>query len=106
MGDFIMVNVRIDEDELLSMLMDRVDFWTGDADIKKLYEVYYSDLIDSGCFEGVELNISLIVDNDYINNLSVYDDIEDIMKDFRVDEEEVRDRIVAEYNGSYLVRTY
>lgn len=98
-----MVNVRIDEDELLEMLLDRVDFWTNDEDIKKLYEVYYSDLINSGCFEGEELNISLIVDNDYINNLSVYDSLEDITKDFRGDEEEVRDRIVAEYNGYYLV---
>lgn len=101
-----MVNVRIDEDELLEMLLDRLEFWTDDADIKKLYEVYYSDLINNGCFEGVELNISLIVDNDYINNLQVYESMEDIMKDFSEDEDEVMERIVAECDGSYLVRTY
>lgn len=29
-----MVNVKIDEDELLEMLLVRLEFWTDDADIK------------------------------------------------------------------------
>lgn len=101
-----MVNVKIDEDELLEMLLVRLEFWTDDEDIKKLYELYYSDLIDNGCFDGAELNISLIVDNDYVNNLSVYESLEEIMKDFNENEDDVRDRIVAECDGSYLVRYY
>ena len=101
-----MVNVQIDENDLLEMLMDRVEFWTDDTDIKKLYEVYYADLIDNGCFEGAELDIKFIVDNDYVNHFSVYEILEDIMKDFNEDEEEVRDRIVAECDGYYLVRYY
>lgn len=101
-----MVNMQIDENELLEMLLDRVAFWTDDADIKKLYGLYYSDLIDNGCFEGAELDIKFIVDNDYVNNISVYDSLEDIMKDYNEDEEEAKERIVAECGGLYLVRTY
>lgn len=101
-----MVNVQIDEDKLLEMLLVRLEFWTDDSDVKKLYEIYYSELIDNGCFEGAELNTNYIVDNDYGNHFSVYESLEDIMKDFNEDEEEVRDRIVAECDGAYLVRYY
>lgn len=101
-----MVNLKIYEDDLLEMLLDRLEFWTDDSDVKKLYEIYYSELIDNGCFEGEELNINYIVDNDYTNHFSVYESLEDIMKDFNEDEEEARDRIVAECDGSYLVRYY
>ena len=99
-----MINVRIDKYDLLELLLDRVDFWNKDTDVKKLYEVYYSELIDNGCFNGAELDIKFIVDNDYVNNYEIYDSIDDIMRDFNAsEEEEARERIVAECNGLYLV---
>ena len=63
------VTVTIDEDDLLDMLMDRVNEWTTDnAD---LFEKMYENMVWGGCFEGTELNIMSIVDNDYVNNTSI-----------------------------------
>ena len=102
-----MINVKIDKYDLLELLLDRLEFWNKDTEVKKLYEVYYSELIDNGCFNGAELDIKFIVDNDYVNNYEIYDSIEDIMRAFNDDEEErTRDRIVAECDGLYLVSNY
>lgn len=99
-----MINVKIDESDLLELLMDRVEWLTDDAETQGLFRNYYSEMVE--CMDGVVLNISQIVDNDYYNNFNVYDSIDEIMKDFNETEEEAHDRIVSEYNGSYLVRAY
>jgi hypothetical protein len=65
-----MVTVQIDEDDLLDMLMDRVAEWTNDTEVRDLYEKMYESYVDGGCFEGAELNIMSIVDNDYVNYCS------------------------------------
>ena len=65
-----MVTVQIDEDDLLEMLMDRVAVWTNDTEVRDLYEEMYRNSIDGGVFEGSELNIMSIVDNDYVNYCS------------------------------------
>lgn len=65
-----MVTVTIAEDTLLEMLLDRLEFWTSDESEINLYRDYYEGLVYSGCFEGCNLDIMSIVDNDYINNLA------------------------------------
>lgn len=100
-----MITITIDEDTLLEMLLYRVEFWTSDETTIDLYRDYYEGLINSGCFEGCELDIRSIVDNDYINNLTTIrkEDFEqwDI-------ESEVDDSIVAfnEEEDLYLIKTY
>ena len=101
-----MINVKINESDLLEMLVDRISFHTDDVDTQELFRAYYSDLIDSGCCDGIVLDINQIVDNDYFNNYNIYESMDEIMKDFNETEEEAHDRIVSEYNGSYLVRAY
>ena len=68
-----MITVKIDESDLLDMLVDRVGYWTDDRDVLNLYEQYYDSLVYGGCFEGAELDINSIVDNDYVNYLTVVD---------------------------------
>lgn len=100
-----MVTVTIDEDTLLEMLLDRVEYWTSNEDEINLYRDYYEGLVYSGCFEGCTLDIMSIVDNDYINNLATISK-EDFEKwDI---ESEVDDKIVAfnEEKDLYLIRTY
>ncbi len=75
-----MVTVKIDDDDLLEMLVNRLDYWTDDRDIKDLYSKMYEHLIDGGCFEGAELDISVIVDNDYINYCTIIDDSDENYK--------------------------
>ena len=97
-----MITVKIDESDLLELLMNRVEWQTDDAIEQNLYNVYYSELIDNGCFEGTEFNVKKIVDNDIID-FTICHGIEDIMKEFNEDEKEAKERIVAEYHGWYLV---
>ena len=66
-----MITVKIDENVLLDLLMDRVEYWTQDGDTLELFKNYYTDMIESGCFEGCEMDINIIVDNDYINYFRV-----------------------------------
>lgn len=100
-----MITIKIDEDTLLDMLMDRVEFWASDEDVIDLYRDYYEGLVDSGCFEGCELDIMSIVDNDYVNNLTTIS-----KEDFEQwgIESEIDDKIVAfnEEKDLYLIRTY
>lgn len=100
-----MVTVKIDEDTLLEMLLDRLKYWTSDNSVIKLYIDYYKGLIYSRCFEGCTLDIMNIVDNDYINNLTTIS-----KEDFEQwgIESEIDDKIVAfnEEKDLYLIRTY
>ena len=98
-----MITIKIDEDKLLEMLVDRVKYWTSDEDEINLYRDYYEGLVYSGCFEGWNLDIMLVVDNDYINNLTTIS-----KEDFEQwgIESEVDDKIVAfnEEKDLYLIR--
>ena len=35
-----MVNIQINETTLLNLFMDRLEYWTGDDNVLKLYENY------------------------------------------------------------------
>ena len=68
-----MINVQIDETTLLNLSMDRLEYWTSDADVLELYEDYLKELIYSGYFDGAELDVDVLVDNLYINDTSIMD---------------------------------
>lgn len=93
-----MINVRIDEDDLLDMLMNRVSFWTDDDDTLELFSMKYQRDIEEGFYNGAELDVMAIVDNDYINWFDVVhdDDLDNYIDD-------VEERIEASYNGWNLV---
>lgn len=100
-----MITIKIDEDTLLEMLLDRVKYWESNKDVVDLYNEYYENLIDSGCFENTELDINYIVDNDCINYLTVIS--KEDFKDYNI-EDETDERIEA-FNKDkdlYLIRTY
>lgn len=101
-----MINVQIDETTLLNLLMDRLEYWTTDSEVLELYEKYLQDLITSGCFESAELDVSLIVDNLYINDTEVTDK-EGLVKIYNINSDNC-ERILAsdEDKGLYLVSTY
>lgn len=100
-----MINVQIDETILLDLFMDRLEYWTSNYDVLALYESYLKDLIDCGCFEGVELDIILIIDNLYINDTTIMDKgmLDD--NDIKVNDSE---KVLAkdEDNDLYLVSNY
>lgn len=65
------INVKVDEEVALDMLMERVAHWTDDDVTTNLYRQMYEHYIEGGCFEGVEFDVALIVDNDYVNYCDV-----------------------------------
>lgn len=100
-----MVTVKVNENTLLEMLLDRVEHWTSNESVINLYRDYYEGLVYSGCFEGCEVDIAMIVDNDYINNLAAIS--KEDFEQWNI-ESEVDDKIVAfnEEKDLYLIRTY
>lgn len=112
-----MLNVKIDEDKALDLLMDRVAHWTDDEDVQELYKQMYENYIFGGCFDGIDFDVMLIVDNDYINYCKVickgdaeYTEIDEIYKSQGLGdcsceaEKSGCSYIEAEYNSMYLVR--
>lgn len=100
-----MITVKIDEPVLLDMIMTRVEHWIDNPIEESLFRDYYEGLVDCGCFEGCELDIRSIVDNDYIDNLTTISKEDFEQWDI---ESEVDDSIVAfnEEEDLYLIRTY
>lgn len=62
-----MFNVKLDNNTVLEMLMDRLKYWTDDETTTNLFEKMYENYIDNDLFEGCEFNPMIIVDNDYVN---------------------------------------
>lgn len=101
-----MINVKIHETTLLNLFMNRLEYWTTNADVLELYKSYLKELIDCGCFEGTELYVDLIIDNLYINDTAVTNK-EGLTKEYDIEIDDC-DRILAsdENNDLYLVSTY
>ena len=96
----MLVNVRVESDELLELLMNELKGWTKDPEILELYEQYYTGLLESGAFEGFTFDPMSIVDNDYVNWTGVYT-LEELEEN-EIDPEDT-DRILASKDGLYLV---
>ena len=63
--------VNIDNYEAIDMLVERVKYWTDDDDTIELFEQYYTNMVEGGCFDGGNFDVMSIVDNDYVNNTTI-----------------------------------
>ena len=100
-----MINVQVDEETLLDLVMQRMEYWTTNSYVLNLYEQYLKDLIDEGCFEGNNLDISVLIDNLYINDTQIMDE-EDLKKN-DIDINDSEKVLVSDAdNDLYLVTTY
>ena len=61
----------MDEQVAIDLLVKRVECWTDDSEIIDLFEEYYTNMVEGGCFDGADFDVMSIVDNDYINNTSI-----------------------------------
>ena len=66
-----MIDIKMDSDDMIEALCERVRYWTDDSDVIELFEQYYEYRVEGGCFDGSEFDVMSIVDNDYVNNTSV-----------------------------------
>lgn len=65
--------VKISNDTLLQMLLDRVEYHTTTEETKALFEEMYRNRLESGAYDGMDFDVYVIVDNDFINWCSVQD---------------------------------
>ena len=105
----MLVTVKVEDWQLLDMLLDRCDAWETSKENKDLFEKMYERYINSGCFEGAELNIMSIVDNDVINYCSVLykedtnkEDWEKLMKLYNEGEYDVSCEEFEDINPSFI----
>ena len=66
-----MITIRMDEQDAIDLLVNRVKYWTDDDEVIDLFEEYYANMVEGGCFDGVDFDVMSIVDNDYVNNTSI-----------------------------------
>lgn len=66
-----MVSIQMDSDDMIEALVERLHTWTDDEDVREVFEQYYENAVFNGCFDGCEFNVMSIVDNDYVNNMSI-----------------------------------
>ena len=67
MNEFI--NVKVEKDDVIDLLVNRVRFWTDNEDVVDLFKKMYERYIDEEAFDN--LDIDLIVDNDFINDCTI-----------------------------------
>ena len=63
--------VEIDDDNLLDMLMNRLEYWGPNDLDRELYSQMYESYVDGGVFESGKFDPMYIVDNDWVNNCDV-----------------------------------
>ena len=68
-----MITIQIDSEDMKDMLYDRVRYWTDDSEVLELFEQYYDNMVDCGCYDGGTFDVMSIVDNDYVNYTSIID---------------------------------
>ena len=100
----MLVTVKVEDWQLLDMLLDRCDAWETSRENKDLFEKMYSNMIDNCCFEDAELNIMSIVDNDVVNYCSVLykEDWEKLMKLYNEGEYDVSCEEFEDINPSFI----
>lgn len=110
-----MVKILMNERDVIDLLVERVAVWEENEDIKTLYELMYTDYVDGGCFDGIELDVNLIVDNDVINWCSVIEKgdeyYDEILNAYNNGERDISCNgwgwsfVEASYKGLLLVRS-
>lgn len=101
-----MVNVKLNEDDVVNVLIERLRYWTQNEDTIELYEQMYRDYVEGGCFDGIELDVMQIVDNDWVNWCDIIgDDDENWEKLVELYEEGNRD-VSCENVGYSFIEAY
>ena len=101
-----LINVKVEDWQLLEMFLERCNAWGTSKDNIDLFEKMYQNYIDGGCFDGAELNIMSIVDNDVVNYCSVIEkgekDFKKLLKLHKKGECDVSCEDFEEYRISYI----
>lgn len=99
-----MITFKMEEDDFLEMLYERVEYWCdGSGEVYEAFCDYYENLVYNGYFEEVEQTVQEIVDNDYVNYISVCRGKEELKKYYGIEPDD--ERVLWNHkNRIYLVQ--
>ena len=92
--------ITISEDLALDLLLDELDKWHPNDDVRELFARYYEQEISSGVYDNGEFDPMSIVDNDWVNWKEVITKSE--FEDYDIENED-DDRIICKYGNLYLI---
>ena len=98
-----MISIQMDSDDMINALNERVGYWTDDSDVLELFDQYYTNAVEGGCFDGCEFDVMSIVDNDYVNNTSIiyreeYEEISSLCTDVHYCMDKIKEKANIKYN--------
>ena len=94
-------NVTITEETMISLLMDRVEFWLAKSDpAYDLYKGFITKLVENGYYEGRYFDPLYIVDTIYINDTVIYSNVDEALSAGYSDDDIA---YIDENTGSVLV---
>lgn len=98
-----MINVTIDSDDMIEMLCDRLQDWTKGTFSPEyaLFSQYYEDAVENRYYDDSEFYPALIVDNDWVNYMSVI--TEDEFDQYGIEDEDDERIILSDGEGHYLI---
>lgn len=65
--------VTINEETFLNLIRKRLEFWTDEKSFIDIYMKMYKQDVNDGMFNNVNININEMVDNDWVNEYSIYE---------------------------------
>lgn len=85
-----MITIKMEEEDAIEALIARLKVWTTDDDVIELYRKMYDSYVYGGCFDGGELDVKNIVDNDWVNYCFIIskgdEGFEEILKEYKDNE--------------------
>lgn len=97
------IHVTIDSDDMIEILCDRLQEWTNGtfSPEYELFSQYYEMAVEEGYYDNSEFNPALIVDNDWVNYMSVI--TEDEFDQYGIEDEDDERIILSDGEGHYLI---
>ena len=98
-----LITVKIDSDDMIEMLCDRLSDWAHGVSYD-LFSEYYKMAVEEGWYDNSEFNPMIIVDNDWVNDMEVI--TKDEFDDFDIKDEDDERIVLTDGKGNYLITTY
>lgn len=96
-----MITITLNDNELIDLLVQRLSYWTNNAEVLNLYENYLRYLIDNDAIY-ISDGVMSYIDNLYVNDTVVCTQNELLNYDITNDD----DRILYKDNDLYLITSY
>ena len=64
----------LEDNDYMTLLMGRLEFWKPSETEKILFEKYYTNMVENDIIANLDYTVNEIVDNDYVNYCTVIEE--------------------------------